>query len=104
MTWQDMKTKYPEYREEMSRDREAEFVKDCFDTYEATEKLADTFWTPFDSYKDKIGETFKILRRVDDTDCDLCALPQWHIQFEDGTEIDAYPEEIFEREQIDNGR
>lgn len=104
MTWEDMKAKYPEYREEMTTEREREFVSDCFNTYETKEALAATFWTPFDAFADKIGQSFKVLRRVDETNCDLCALPQWHIQLEDGTEIDAYPEEIYEQEQIENGR
>ena len=104
MTWLEMQSKYPEQRDEMSIDREREFVSDCFDLYERTEKLADTFWTPFTSYQDKIGSKFKVLRRVDELDCDLCALPQWHIVLEDGTELDAYPEEIYQREQIANGR
>ena len=88
----------------MTVEREREFVNDCFDAYETTDKLADTFWTPFDSYRDKIGQTFEVIRRVDEQDCDLCALPQWHIILADGTEIEAYPEEIYEREQRDNGR
>ena len=104
MTWEEMRTKYPEQRDEMSPEREREFVADCFETYETTEKLAYDFWTPFTQYKDKIYQPFTIMRRVDELDCDLCALPQWHIQLWDGTELDAYPEEIFEREQIANGR
>ena len=100
MTWQEMRIKYPEYMDEMSREREEEFVNDCFDIYENTEKLADTFWTPFTGYEDKIGQSFSVLRRVDIQDCDLCVLPQWHIMLEDGTEIDAYPEEIYAREMV----
>lgn len=104
MTWSEMKVKYPEYRDEMTSEREKEFVNDCFDAYETEDKLADTFWTPFTDYKDKIGQSFEVVRRVDELDCDLCALPQWHIILDDGTELDAYPEEIYEREQRDNGR
>lgn len=104
MTWEEMRAKYPEYREEMDIEREVEFVKDCFDAYESQEKLADTFWTPFESFADKIGQKFTILRRTDERECDLCALPMWRIAFEDGLEFDAYPEEIYEREQIENGR
>lgn len=104
MTWAEMKIKYPEYREEMTEKREREFVSDCFDAYETNDALADTFWTPFTDYKDKIGQTFRVMWRVNEMDCDLCALPQWHIILQDGTELDAYPEEIYQREQIDNGR
>lgn len=102
--WDELNDKYPEYRDEMSLEKEREFVDACFDGYEKSEKLADTFWTPFDGFQDKIGQTFAILRRCSEDECDLCALPQWHIMLEDGTELAAYPEEIFEREQIENGR
>lgn len=34
MTWADMAKKYPEYREDMTKDRERDSVKDCFDCYE----------------------------------------------------------------------
>ena len=52
MTWEAMKTKYPERRDQMSKEREREFVSDCFDAYEQNDKLAKTFWSPFDDYKD----------------------------------------------------
>lgn len=104
INWEELEEKFPENREEMSEDREREYVNYCFDLYEAKEKMAETFWTPFEGYKEKEGQTFKVLWRVDESDCDLCALPMWHIALEDGTEIDAYPEEIFEREQKENGR
>lgn len=104
ITWDEIASKYPENRDEMAAEREREFVNDCFDAYEATDKLAATFWTPFEAYRDKIGQAFEVIRRVDEQDCDLCALPQWHIMLEDGTELDVYPEEIYEREQKANGR
>lgn len=34
MTWEEMKVKYPEYRDQMSEERERQFVADCFDAYE----------------------------------------------------------------------
>ena len=30
--WKDMSEKYPEYRDEMSEDRQREFVQDCFNS------------------------------------------------------------------------
>lgn len=104
LTWHELGIKYPEYREEMEVDREREFVNDCFDTYETYEKLANTFWTPFSSYEDKIGMTFSVIGREDELNCDLETLPMWRIKLEDGTKFDAYPEEIYEREQVENGR
>ncbi len=104
MTWEAMKTKYPEYRDQMSEERERQFVSDCFDTYEQNDKLAKTFWSPFDDYKDMFGMRFSLKGRCTEEDTHISALPMWNIVMEDGTEIGAYPEEIFEREQIDNGR
>lgn len=34
ITWDEVKTKYPEYRDQMSEEREMEFVNDCFECYE----------------------------------------------------------------------
>lgn len=104
MTWHEIAIKYPDYWDDMTAERKREYVNDCFDIYESTEKLADTFWTPYDSYQDKIGQTFEVVRRLDEKSCDLCTLPMWRIMLADGTELDAYPEEIYEREQKDNGR
>lgn len=104
MTWEEMKTKYPEYRDQMSEERERQFVSDCFDAYEQNDKLAKTFWSPFDDYKDMFGMRFSLKSRCTEEDAHISALPMWNIVMEDGTEIGAYPEEIFEREQIDNGR
>lgn len=104
MTWKEMKNKYPEYRDNMSIEREREFVKDCFSAYEQNDKLADTFWSPFGDYKELFGMRFSLKGRCDEHDADISALPMWNIVMEDGTEIGAYPEEIFEREQKENGR
>jgi hypothetical protein len=101
-SWKDMKVKYPEYRDEMTKETEREFVKDCFDLYEKDE-ISKIFWSPFSDYEEKIGSHFVIVRRCTEKDCDLCCLPMWKIKFEDNTVIDAYPEEIILREMIDNG-
>lgn len=103
MTWEEIKVKYPEYRYNMSEEREREFVNDCFDAYE-NEKLADTFWSIGGDYPNRIGEAFRIVKRCTEEQCDLCTLPMWEIVFDDGVVMPAYPDEIFEREQIENGR
>lgn len=104
MTWKEINEKYPEYRDEMTIEREREFVNDCFDVYE-NEKLADTFWSQGGDYKDRIGKPFRIVSRCKEWNgFDLCVLPMWQIIFEDGFLLDAYPDEIFEREQKENGR
>ena len=58
MTWADMAKKYPEYREDMTKDRERDFVKDCFDCYEK-EGFAEKFNAIFDTYKEYHGKKFK---------------------------------------------
>lgn len=50
MTWEEMKIKYPEYREDMTVEREQEFVNDCFSCYES-EGFSKRFWSPFGDYK-----------------------------------------------------
>lgn len=108
MTWDEMKTKYPEYRDEMSKEREQEFVQDCFECYEA-EGFAKRFWSMGGDYKEYIGKSFEVIERVPEYDnehkdgADLECLPMWKIRFSDGKEIDAYPDEIIEREMLDNG-
>lgn len=104
MTWEEMKNKYPEYRDEMSIERERQFVSDCFDAYEQNDKLAETFWSPFGDFNNMFGMRFILKNRCTEKDSDISSLPMWNIVMEDGTEIGAYPEEIYEREQKDNGR
>ena len=109
MTWEELKRKYPEYRDEMSEEREREFVKDCFDCYEA-EGIAKKFWSSGGDYRQYHGEPFEVVRRApeypkadDPHAADLECLPMWVIRFADGKEISAYPDEIIPREMRDNG-
>ncbi len=107
MTWEDMKVKYPECREDMSEEREKEFVNDCFEAYE-TEGFAKAFWSKDTLYKKYCGKYFEVIGRTPIYDgknngMDIESLPIWNIKFEDGTVIYAYPEEIIPREMKDNG-
>lgn len=102
MTWDEMKHKYPEDRNEMSEERETEFVNDCFLCYEH-EGFAKKFWSPFEEYEKRIGQNFVVVERCSTEDSDLSSLPMWNIKFQDGTIIGAYPEEIIPREMIANG-
>ena len=102
MTWEEMKIKYPEYREDMTMEREQEFVNDCFSCYES-EGFSKRFWSPFGNYKDREGQSFEVVERCKTENQELCTLPMWNIKFEDGTVIGAYPEEIIPREMRDNG-
>lgn len=109
MTWAEMRVKYPgEYRDEMTEDCERAFVADCFDCYES-ESLSKRFWTQDGDYVEYVGKRFSVIGRTPEWDrqgadgADLECLPMWRIRFEDGKEIDAYPDEIIVREMLDNG-
>jgi hypothetical protein len=62
-------------------------------TIEAGQRF--TFTSPFEQYGSRVGQAATVLGPVDpDTyDADECG-PMWHVRFEDGTEIEAWPEEI----------
>lgn len=103
-----MRKKYPEYRDEMTEDRERAFVEDCFACYEE-EGFAKKFWSQGGDYKEYVGKPFTVVGRVPEYDsqhkdgADLECLPMWRIRFKDGQEIDAYPDEIIPNEMLDNG-
>lgn len=107
LTWEDMRKKYPEYRDEMTEDRERAFVEDCFACYEG-EGFAKKFWSQDDSLKEYVGKPFTVVGRVPEYDdqhtdgVDLECLPMWKIHFEDGKEIDAYPDEIIPSKMRDS--
>lgn len=101
-TWEELKIKYPEDREDMSRKREKAYVEDCFACYE-NEGFAKKFWTPYEETREKIGQKFEVVERCTTKEADLCTLPMWRIRFEDGTMTDACPEEIITSEIVKNG-
>lgn len=108
MTWAKMQDKYPEYRGQMSLEREREFVADCFDCYES-EGFARNFWSQSGDYEKFIGKPFSVVGRVKEYDdqhedgAELECLPMWKIRFEDGTQIDVFPDEVILREMLENG-
>ena len=55
-----------------------------------------TFRTDFDQYRDRDGERFTFVRVVDTPDehHDAEVLPMYVIRFDDGVEIEAWPEEV----------
>jgi hypothetical protein len=101
-SWEDMRVKYPEYRDEMTEERERNFVNDCFSLYEK-EGFAKKFWSCGGDYKDYHGKPFKVSGRATEKDVDLTCLPMWNIQFEDGFIMQAYPDEIIPMEMRNNG-
>lgn len=102
MTWEDINKKYPEWRDEMSKKREQEFVNDCFDIYEE-EGFSKKFWSPYDSNHKFVGKRFTVLGRCDTSDCNLEILPAWRIRLKGGEIIYACPEEIIPSEMKENG-
>lgn len=81
------------------QDRDVSFH---FAEYEA-EGYSQKFWTPYTDYKSRIGETFKVVRRIGDNEVDAECLPIWKIKFKDGFEISAFPEEIIPSAILANG-
>lgn len=102
MTWENMREKYPMYRDDMTVEQEREFVKDCFGCYES-EGFSKVFWSIGGDFKEYHNKPFKVLYRLDEKSCDLECLPMWEIQFEDGETIHAYPDEIIPSEMKANG-
>ncbi len=98
-TWFDMKTLFPEFkdgcftRDDMTEEREKEWVEYCYDAYEA-DGFTETFHSMYDQYKEYEGKSFKVVKRLNDKDADLESLPMWVIRFENGETIAAWPEEI----------
>ena len=54
----------------------------------------DTFTTPYEQYADREGEPFGVIRELTDQERDPEVGRMWRIEFEDGTQIDAWPEEV----------
>ena len=69
------------------------FVNDCFDTYEYI-GFAETFDSPYEDCEHLKGMRFTVISKLNEESADLEVLPMWKIRFENGEEIDAYPEEI----------
>ena len=53
-----------------------------------------TFQSPFDQYAERNGQTFQIVRELDDSERDPEVGVMYLIRFSDGTEIHAWPEEV----------
>jgi len=54
------------------------------------------FTSPYEQYRERIGQNFTVLGVITepDTTHDVECLPIYCIRFEDGTEIEAWPEEV----------
>lgn len=105
-TWDDFKEKYDkyDYRENMSKEREREYVNDLFSVYE-NEGFNKVFWSPYNNEGEEkyYGKTFKVLGRCPETRNNLSLLPLWDIEFEDGKQLTVEPCEIFTKAMKDEG-
>lgn len=57
-------------------------------------KFKEVFDSPYEQYIDKVGQKFKVLRNLTDEERDPEVGTMYEIQFEDGTIIEAWPEEV----------
>ena len=94
--WDDLKEKYPEDRACMTIEREREFVQDISNCYE-NEGFNKVFWSDYDNKGETeyYGKPFKVLGRTSEIRNNLCLLPLWDIEFEDGKQLTVEPHEIF---------
>lgn len=58
-----------------------------------------TFWTPYEQYRDKIGQTFTVLGSYKVNEGTEDEVTLYKIRLADGSEIGAWPEEVFEEER-----
>lgn len=89
-------------RIDMTHEEELLFVDYCYDFYEKG-GFKDTFTSPFELYpeqKQHENQKFQVIKRcIPNKDFDIDSLPMWKIKFEDGYEMEAYPEEITKTEE-----
>ena len=87
-------------RDQMTEDEERAWVDHLFDEYEKA-GFSEVFHTPYEQYKERIGQKYQVIGRCTEQDCDLECLPMWKIRFEDGVETCAHEVEICKLEQME---
>ena len=111
MTWGQFELKYKgaPCRDEMTEEQEREYVEDLFVAYEQENNFSKVFWSQGGDYPQYIGKPFTLAGRVpvyenaSKKGVDLECLPMWYIRFEDGFQMEAYPDEIVLSVMKDNG-
>ena len=102
--FEELNAAYPNLNTEegLSLEEMHMYVQDSFDLYEKL-GFKDEFDTPYEDYQKYNGKSFEVVRRMSyaDDDIDLECLPKWVIRFEDGVEIEAWPEEICKTEETE---
>lgn len=95
--FEELNAAYPNLNTEegLSFDDMLAYVQDSFDLYEKF-GFKDKFDTPYEDYQKYNGQSFEVVRRMSyvNDNIHLECLPKWIIRFEDGVEIEAWPEEI----------
>lgn len=72
-----------------------EYADDTFALYESEGFHTDFFASQYSDSKKYDGRKFEVVRRcTTEDDFDLESLPAWLVRFEDGNELQAFPEEI----------
>jgi len=61
------------------------------------------FKTPYDQYKEYDGQRCVVLRELTDQERDPEVGTMYRIRFNDGQEIDAWPEELIEEQEFEEG-
>lgn len=67
---------------------------------QAMEQYRQTFQSPYEQYRHRNGETFTPVSTITEPDAthDAEVLPMHVIRFRDGEQVEAWPEEVLERE------
>ena len=55
------------------------------------------FHSPYNQYRDRNGQSFEVLEPIMNDQKDVEVGSMYKIKFQDGVEIDAWPEEIIEK-------
>ena len=70
-----------------------EYIEDLYDLHEST-GFRETFNSPYNYMQKYNGLAFNVVGRYGKEDCDYESMPMWLIRFNNGIEIEAFPEEI----------
>ena len=96
MTRKEFRLKWDAIRyEDMDDAQFKDYIEDCFSMYETEGFHTNNFRGLYSDSKKFNGQTFEVVRRCTTKDgFDLEVLPAWVVRFQDGTELQAFPEEV----------
>jgi hypothetical protein len=68
-------------------------------------KLRETFWTPYEDTKQYVDKPFRLVRALTNLEVDTeCVGELFIIRFDNGEEVTAWFEEIYEKSCVVNGK